>query len=88
MKYIIKLRTRRFLIQNGENFALLDKHILIKDGHPATKFYGQSELTIHDSKGTVLSYGKWHQVEAIQISGSKCIFRVNGKQVGEHLSIR
>ena len=26
-----------------------DKHIVIKNGHLATKFYGQSELTIHDS---------------------------------------
>jgi len=57
---------------------------LIKNGHLATKFYGQSELTVHDSQGPVLSDGKWHQVEAIQISGSKCVFRVDGKQVGEH----
>jgi len=26
-----------------------DKHIVIKNGHLATKFFGQSELTIHDS---------------------------------------
>ena len=64
--------------------AFSDKHIVIKDGHLATKFFGQSELTIHDSKGPVLSDGKWHQVEVIQISGHKCIFRVDGKQVGEH----
>ena len=67
-----------------KNVALSDKHILIKNGHLATKFYGQSELTVHDSQGPLLTDGKWHQVEAIQVSGSKCVFRVDGKQVGEH----
>ena len=41
-------------------------------------------MTVHDSEGPELSDGKWHKVEAIQISGNKCIFRVDGKQVGEH----
>ena len=67
-----------------KNLPYSDKHILIKNGHLATKFFGQSELTVHDSQGPQLSDGKWHQVEAIQISGDKCVFRVDGKQVGEH----
>jgi hypothetical protein len=41
-------------------------------------------VIIYDPSGPGYSDGKWHEVEVIQMNSRKCIFKVDGKSIGEH----